>query len=93
MGGLNYGVNVVLDILQALVITNVLMSWLINFQVLNIRQPQVAKVNYWLHRALEPIYGTIRRFLPPMSGLDFTPLVVLVAIAIVKHLVPGPGLF
>ena len=35
---------------------------------------------YGLNRILEPLYGPIRRILPPMSGLDLAPLVVLVGI-------------
>jgi YggT family protein len=56
------------------------MSWLINFQVLNLRQQFVAQVWYGLNRLLEPIYSRVRRILPPMSGIDLAPLVVLVAV-------------
>jgi YggT family protein len=56
------------------------MSWLISFQVLNIRQPLVQQVWYGLNRLLEPLYAPIRRILPAMGGLDLSPLVVLIAI-------------
>lgn len=70
----------ILDILWFFIIAHVIMSWLINFQVLNLRQQFVAQVWYGLNRLLEPIYGRVRRFLPPMSGIDLAPLVVLVAV-------------
>jgi YggT family protein len=70
----------VLDIIWFFIIAHVIMSWLINFQVLNLRQQFVAQVWYGLNRLLEPIYGRVRRFLPPMSGIDLAPLVVLVAV-------------
>nr|MDJ0821919.1 YggT family protein [Paracoccaceae bacterium] len=57
-----------------------IMSWLINFQVLNLRQPIVAQIWDGLNRLLEPLYGRIRRILPPMSGLDLAPLVALVGV-------------
>lgn len=69
-----------LDVLWFLIIAHVIMSWLINFQVLNLRQQFVAQVWHGLNRLLEPIYGRVRRFLPPMSGIDLAPLVVLVAV-------------
>ncbi|ARE83317.1 YGGT family protein [Roseovarius sp. EC-HK134] len=69
-----------LDILWFFIIAHVIMSWLINFQVLNLRQQFVAQVWYGLNRLLEPIYGRVRRILPPMSGIDLAPLVVLVAV-------------
>ena len=93
MGALYQGINIVLDLVWLVIILHVVMSWLINFQVLNIRQPQVAKIWYWLERILEPIYAPIRRLLPPMSGIDLTPLIVLVAITLLRGMIPGPGLF
>ena len=56
------------------------MSWLINFQVLNLRQPLVASIWDGLNRLLEPIYNFVRRFLPNRGGLDLAPLVVLIAV-------------
>ena len=69
-----------LDIVWFFIIAHVIMSWLINFQVLNLHQQLVAQIWYGLNRLLEPIYGPIRRVLPNMGGLDLTPLVVLVAV-------------
>ncbi|MCE8507412.1 YggT family protein [Ruegeria pomeroyi] len=70
----------ILDVVWFFILAHVIMSWLINFQVLNMRQQLVAQIWYGLNRVLEPIYGPIRRILPPMGGLDLTPLVVLLAI-------------
>ena len=69
-----------LDIVWFFIIAHVIMSWLINFQVLNLRQQVVGQIWYGLNRVLEPIYGPIRRMLPPMGGLDLAPLIVLVGI-------------
>lgn len=70
----------ILDVLWFFIIAHVIMSWLINFQVLNLRQQFVAQVWDGLNRLLEPLYSRVRRFLPPMSGIDLAPLVVLVAV-------------
>lgn len=93
MGALNQVINIVVDLVWLVIIAHIVMSWLINFQVLNIRQPQVAKIWYGLERILDPIYAPLRRLLPPMSGIDLTPLIVLVALTLIRGLVPGPGLF
>ena len=69
----------ILNVAQFIVLAHVIMSWLINFQVLNIRQPLVSQIWYGLERLLEPLYAPIRRLLPPM-GLDLAPLIVLIAI-------------
>ena len=63
-----------------IVIAHVIMSWLINFQVLNIRQPFVAQLWNGLNRLLDPVYSRVRRVLPDLGGIDLAPLIVLIAI-------------
>lgn len=70
----------ILDIAQFIIIAHIIMSWLINFQVLNLRQPLVAQLWDGINRLLDPIYSRIRQVLPNMGGLDLAPLVVLIAV-------------
>jgi len=70
----------ILDVIWFIMIAHIIMSWLINFQVLNLRQPLVAQIWDGLNRMLEPIYAPIRRVLPNTGGLDLAPLVALIAI-------------
>jgi YggT family protein len=74
----------ILDIVWFIIIAHVIMSWLINFQVLNLRQPLVAQIWEGLHRLLEPVYGRIRQVLPAMGGLDLAPLVALVGVYAIR---------
>lgn len=69
-----------LDIATWIVLAHVIMSWLINFQVLNLRQPLVYQIWNALQRLLEPLYSRIRRYLPLPGGVDFTPIILLFAI-------------
>ena len=75
-----------IGIVRFFIIAHFIMSWLISFQVLNIREPFVSQVWYGLGRLLDPIYAPIRRILPPMGGLDLAPLVVLIGLEIVRIL-------
>ncbi|MCI5097011.1 MAG: YggT family protein [Rhodobacteraceae bacterium] len=70
----------VLDVVWFFIIAHVIMSWLINFQVLNLHQQFVAQIWYGLNRILEPLYGPVRRLLPQMGGIDLAPLAVLIAV-------------
>ncbi|MEO1107176.1 MAG: YggT family protein [Pseudomonadota bacterium] len=72
--------QMLLSVVWFIVIAHVIMSWLINFQVLNLHQQLVAQIWYGLNRLLEPIYAPIRRLLPPMGGLDLAPLIVLLGV-------------
>ena len=70
----------ILDVVWFILIVHIVMSWLISFQVLNLRQPLVAQIWSGLERLLQPIYDPIRRVLPATGGLDLAPLVALIAI-------------
>ena len=69
-----------LDVVWFIVIAHIIMSWLINFNVLNRNQPLVWQIWTGLERLLEPLYQPIRRFLPSMGGLDLAPLVVIIGV-------------
>lgn len=84
----------ILNVVWFVMIVHILLSWLINFQVLNLRQPQVAQVWYGLNKLLEPIYGPVRRILPRTPGLDLAPLVVFIVIIVLKRvLINNIGFF
>ncbi len=83
-----------IDVAFFIVIVHIIMSWLINFGVLNMRQPIVAQIWDGLNRLLEPVYRPIRNMLPQMGGLDLAPLIVILALYIVEIiLVNNVGFF
>jgi YggT family protein len=70
----------ILDIVWFIIIAHIIMSWLINFQVLNLRQPLVSQIWDGLNRILNPVYSRVRAFMPNTGSLDLAPLVVLLAV-------------
>lgn len=76
----------ILSIAKFFIFAHFIMSWLISFQVLNLRQPLVAQIWHGMQRLMEPLYAPIRRVLPPMGGLDLAPLVALILIYILEIL-------
>ena len=85
MGTIYEALMLILDVVWFVMIAHIIMSWLINFQVLNLRQPLVATLWDGLNRMLEPIYAPVRRLLPNTGGLDLAPLVVFVIIIIAQR--------
>lgn len=73
-----------LGVARFFIFAHFIMSWLIQFEVLNVRQPLVGQIWYGLQRILEPIYRPIRNILPNMGGIDLTPLVALIGIEIIR---------
>ena len=78
--------QLLLDVAFFIVLVHVIMSWLSNFQVLNLNQPLVRSIWDGLTKLLEPIYGRIRQFLPNTGGLDLAPLVVFLLIFIFRDI-------
>ena len=79
-------VNAILSIAWWIVIIQVILSWLINFNVINLHQPLVRQVWDGLTRLTEPVYRPIRSLLPSMGGLDLSPLIVLLGITFLQIL-------
>ena len=76
-----YGpLQLILGVVYFVMIVHIIMSWLINFQVLNLHQHVVSQIWYGLNRLLEPIYEPIRRVLPDTRPLDLAPLVALIIV-------------
>jgi len=63
----------------------IIMSWLINFNVINTRNDFVAAVWRVLNAITEPILRPIRRIIPPMGGFDLSPIVVFVIIFFLQN--------
>ena len=82
-------IDMLLGVLFFIMIVHIIFSWLITFQVLNLRQPVVYQIWDGLNRLLEPLYAPIRRMLPNTGGLDLAPLVVfLIVIALRDYILP-----
>jgi YggT family protein len=63
----------------------IIMSWLINFNVINTRNQFVSNVWRVLNQITEPILKPIRRVIPPMGGLDLSPIIVFVIIFFLQN--------
>jgi len=71
-----------IGILRGIVIIQFVMSLLISFNVINMRNDFVAGIWRAINVLLEPFYGPLRRILPDTRPIDFTPLAFLVLLSI-----------
>jgi YggT family protein len=81
--------NLLLTVLMWVIIIQVILSWLLAFNVLNTSSQGVRTIAVALDRLTAPIYRPIRRILPDFGGLDFSPLVILILIQVIKKLLAG----
>jgi len=81
--------DLLLSILTWIIIGQVILSWLLAFNVLNIHSGGVRAFIIALERITAPLYRPIRRMLPDFGGIDFSPLVILILIQVLKKLLAG----
>jgi YggT family protein len=73
-----------LMILQIAIFVQVILSWLVAFNVVNRHSPFVGGLVQGLDRVTEPLYRPIRRVLPDFGAIDLAPLVVLLVIVFLR---------
>jgi YggT family protein len=79
--------HLALQIYFWIIIIQVAVSWLIAFGVVNTNSPQAQNLLKLLDRATDPVYKPLRKFIPPLGGIDVTPIVVIVGIALLQKAV------
>ena len=70
----------ILKLYSYVVIANVIVSWLIAFNILNTQNRFVYSILELSYRLTDPILNRIRRFLPNLGSLDISPIILLLLI-------------
>ena len=70
----------ILKIYSYVVIANVIVSWLIAFNILNTQNRFVYSILELTYKLTDPILNKIRRFLPNLRTLDISPVILLLLI-------------
>ncbi|MBJ26669.1 MAG: hypothetical protein CMM30_02675 [Rhodospirillaceae bacterium] len=80
-------IDVLVDIYVGLLIASAVLSWLISFKIINVHNRLVYQVLRLIWRVTEPPLRPIRRVIPNLGGIDFSPLILILAITIVWSLI------
>lgn len=75
----------VLDIFFWIIIIQVVMSWLIAFQVINTSNPQAQNLVRLLQKVTDPVYKPLRKIIPAIAGIDITPIIIIFGISLAKN--------
>ncbi len=90
MNALIYLVNAVANLIFWALLIYIVLSWLIQFNVVNYRSNSfVRAVVDGLERFIEPMLRPIRRLLPDMGGLDLSPIVLMIGVEFFRRLIIG----
>jgi YggT family protein len=82
-------IDMVLQVLVWVIIVQVILSWLVAFNVINTSSNFVRTVLDALDRLTAPLYRPIRKIMPDFGGIDFSPIVLILAIQILRRLNQG----
>ncbi len=80
-------IYVALNLYWFVVIVSVVLSWLVQFNVVNTSNQFVSMVGEFCWRATEPALRPIRRFIPNLGGLDISPIVLLLGIFFIQQII------
>ena len=79
--------DAVIGIAIFLIIVSAIVSWLVAFNVINMRNSTVYRIVMALEAVTDPLYRPVRRFIPNLGGLDLSPIVVLLLLQALQILV------
>ncbi|MFL6734114.1 MAG: YggT family protein [Sphingomicrobium sp.] len=83
-------IDLILAVAMYVILAQVILSWLLAFNVLNRSSSGLRALISALDRITEPFYRPIRRILPDFGAIDFAPLVVMLVIIFIRSKVlPG----
>jgi YggT family protein len=77
----------ILDIYWFIIIAAAVVSWLVAFNVINVRNDFVRTILDTLSRLTEPVLRPIRERLPNMGGVDVSPIIVLLIIYFLERFI------
>lgn len=84
-----YLISLIIHVYVLIIIVQVAVSWLISFEVINTENESAKNLVELLKKATDPVYQPIRKYVPPIGGIDLTPLIVIILLQILEYMVLG----
>ena len=78
-------INSILSLYSFALIAWLIMGWLIRFEIINQYQTFVKTLVNVGYRLVEPVLYQIRRLVPPISGIDLSPIIAILLINFLKE--------
>ena len=79
--------TLIINLYIAVIIAWVAVTWLINFKVLDTNNPQARNLVDLLTKATDPVMKPVAKYVPPIAGIDLTPLIVIIGFEILKAII------
>ena len=76
----------VIDIYFYILVVNIVLSWLVAFNVVNMQNRFVATILYATNRLTDPLLNPIRRVLPNLGGIDISPIIIILLLPFFRNI-------
>ncbi len=83
-------INSLISFLVFVMIANAVISWLVAFDVINLRNRLVGQIAYFLDAICRPILRPVQRIVPSLGGVDISPVIVLVVLTAAQRTLLDP---
>ena len=80
-------ISYLLQLYIYILVASAILSWLVAFNVVNVRNPIVAAIGEFLYRITEPVLRPIRNLLPDLGGIDISPIIIILIIEFIRQVV------
>ena len=80
-------IDLALQLYIYLLVAAAVLSWLIAFNVVNVRNQFVAMVADFLYRITEPALRPIRNLMPNLGGIDISPVILIFIIIFIRYVI------
>ena len=82
-------VSSLLELLVWAIIISAILSWLVAFDVINLRNRFVYNVSRFLDAVTRPVLAPFQRLIPPLGGVDISPIIVILILqGVIRYLLP-----
>lgn len=82
-------ITMLLQLLIWIIVIQAIVSWLVAFNVINLHNQFVRTVLYAIERITDPLLRPIRRIMPDLGGIDFSPMVLILVLIAIQRLLPA----
>lgn len=69
------------------IILHIAVTWLVVFKVLDLENQQARNLVALLQKVTDPVMKPVQKYIPPIAGIDLTPVVVIIGLQIINSLV------
>jgi len=90
LSALYWIVDTLFGLLLVVIIANAILSWLVAFDIVNLRNRFAYSVAHFLEAVTRPVMRPLQRIIPPLGGIDITPIIVILLIQAIRGFLLKP---